>query len=211
MKLDRRSLLLYLVTDRSWLGEKSLVSQVEKSLNNGVTFLQLREKNLDDESFLKLAKELKELASRYNVPFVINDNIDIAIRSGADGVHIGQGDMPIEEAKKVIGEDKILGVSVGTVEEAIHAEKLGADYLGVGAIFSTKTKEDAQYFTLETLKSICESVNIPVVAIGGINKNNISSLKYSGIDGVSVISAILAQRDIVKSTYELKNICERIF
>lgn len=211
MKIDNRSLLLYLVTDQSWLGEDSLVSQVEKSLINGVTFLQLREKNLDAESFLNLASEMKELARGYNVPFVINDNIDIAIKSDADGVHIGQDDMSVEEARKIIGEDKILGVSVGTVEEAILAEKLGADYLGVGAIFSTDTKKDAGDVTFETLKNICESVNIPIVAIGGINKDNISSLKGSGIDGVAVISAILAKKDIPKATCELKDICERIF
>ncbi|MCY6372619.1 thiamine phosphate synthase [Clostridium ganghwense] len=211
MKLDNKSLLLYLVTDRSWLGDQSLISQVEKSLIEGVTFLQLREKNLDNESFLNLAIEMKDLACRYDVPFVINDNIDIAIKSDADGVHIGQDDMPIEEARKIIGKDKILGVSAGTVEEAILAEQLGADYLGVGAIFSTNTKKDAQNISFETLKNICESVDIPVVAIGGINKENILSLEGSGIDGVSVISAILAQKNIAKATYELKDICERIF
>lgn len=211
MKLDNKSLLLYLVTDRSWLGEESLVSQVEKSLINGVTFLQLREKNLEDKSFLDLAIEMKELAHGYNVPFVINDNIDIAMKSDADGVHIGQDDMSVAEARKIIGKDKILGVSAGTVQEAIQAEKLGADYLGVGAIFSTDTKKDAGDVTFETLKNICESVNIPVVAIGGINKDNISSLKGSGIDGVSVISAILAQKNIAKATCELKDICESIF
>lgn len=211
MKLDNKSLLLYLVTDRSWLGEDSLVSQVEKSLINGVTFLQLREKNVDTESFLNLALEMKALAQGYNVPFVINDNIDVAIKSDADGVHIGQDDMSVEEARKIIGKDKILGVSVGTIEQAIQAEKLGADYLGVGAIFSTDTKKDAGGVTFEILKNICEVVNIPVVAIGGINKDNISSLEGSGIDGVAVISAILAQKDIAKATCELKGISEKIF
>lgn len=209
LKVDNKSLLLYLVTDRSWLREESLISQVEKCLINGVTFLQLREKNLDDDSFLKLAIEMKELSRRYNVPFVINDNIDIAVKSNADGVHIGQDDMPIEEAKKIIGGNKILGVSVGTVDEAILAEKLGADYLGVGAIFSTSTKKDARNISYEALKEICESVNIPVVAIGGINKDNIEELRGSGIDGVAVISAILAQKDVAKSTHELKNICKK--
>ncbi|SKC76657.1 thiamine-phosphate diphosphorylase [Maledivibacter halophilus] len=211
MKVDNKSLLLYLVTDRSWLREESLISQVEKCLINGVTFLQLREKNLDDDSFLKLAVEMKELSRRYNVPFVINDNIDIALKSNADGVHIGQDDMPIEEAKKIIGGDKILGVSVGTVDEAILAEKLGADYLGVGAIFSTSTKKDARNISYEALKEICESVSIPVVAIGGINKDNIEELRGSGIDGVAVISAILAEKDIAKAANELKDICNKIF
>ncbi|WP_334293314.1 thiamine phosphate synthase [Maledivibacter halophilus] len=211
LKVDNKSLLLYLVTDRSWLREESLISQVEKCLINGVTFLQLREKNLDDDSFLKLAVEMKELSRRYNVPFVINDNIDIALKSNADGVHIGQDDMPIEEAKKIIGGDKILGVSVGTVDEAILAEKLGADYLGVGAIFSTSTKKDARNISYEALKEICESVSIPVVAIGGINKDNIEELRGSGIDGVAVISAILAEKDIAKAANELKDICNKIF
>lgn len=211
MKVDSKSLLLYLVTDRSWLGEESLVSQVEKTLINGVTFLQLREKNLNDKNFLKLAVEMKSLACRYNVPFVINDNIDVAVKSDADGIHIGQDDMKVEEARKILGKDKILGVSVGTVKEAVSAEKLGADYLGVGAIFSTDTKKDARNISEETLKEICESVNIPVVAIGGISKNNISLLKNSGIDGVAVISAILAQKDVAKAAHELKYICEEIF
>jgi len=211
LKVDNKSLLLYLVTDRSWLGDHSLISQVEKSLNNGVTFLQLREKHLDDESFLKLAIEMKQLANGYDVPFVINDNIDIAIKSDSDGVHIGQDDISIKEARRIIGENKILGVSVGTVEEAMFAEKLGADYLGVGAMFSTNTKGDARDTSIETLKNICEAVKIPVVAIGGIKKDNISLLKDSGIDGVAVVSAILAQKDIDKSTCELKGICEKTF
>ena len=211
LKLDNKSLLLYLVTDRSWLGERSLASQVEESLINGVTFLQLREKKLDNESFLKLAIEMKELAHGYNVPFVINDNLDVAIKSDSDGVHIGQDDISIEEARRIMGEDKILGVSVGTVEEAILAEKLGADYLGVGAMFSTNTKENTRDISFDTLKNICELVKIPVVGIGGINNENILSLEGSGIKGVAVISAILAQKDISKSTRELKDTCENIF
>lgn len=211
LKLDNKSLLLYLVTDRSWLGDHSLASQVEESLINGVTFLQLREKKLDHQSFLKLALEMKELAHYYNVPFVINDNLDIAIKSDSDGVHIGQDDISIQEARRIIGKDKILGVSVGTVEEAILAEQRGADYLGVGAMFSTNTKENTRDISFETLKNICESVTIPVVAIGGINNENILSLKGSGIHGVAVISAILAQKDISNSTRELKEICQNIF
>lgn len=210
MKLDRKSLLLYLVTDRSWVDDSSLISQVEKSLKNGTTFLQLREKNLDKEMFLNMACEMKNLANQYKVPFVINDDVEIAIKCDADGVHIGQEDMSIDVARKLIGWDKILGVSVGTVKEALFAEKKGADYLGVGAIFTTNTKEDALDINLKTLKEICESVKIPVVAIGGINKNNILLLKGSGVDGVAVISAILAQKEIENATSELKKLCQRV-
>ncbi|WP_373899779.1 thiamine phosphate synthase [Haloimpatiens sp. FM7315] len=211
LKIDSKSMMLYLVTDRSWLGEKNLINEVKKTLIEGVTFLQLREKDLDDESFLKSAIEMKKLAKKYKVPFVINDNIDVAVKCGADGVHIGQEDMPLNEARKIIGEDKILGVSVGTVEEAKLAEKLGADYLGVGAIFTTSTKKDARNISHETLKNICDSVSIPVVAIGGITKDNITSLEGSGVNGVAVISAILAQSDAAKATKDLKSICEKIF
>ena len=210
MKVDRQSLMLYLVTDRSWLGENSLIHQVEKSLKNGVTFLQLREKELDNDAFLKLAMEIKELAQKYTIPFVINDNVEIALESHADGVHIGQKDMGIHEARSIIGENKILGVSVGTVEEAIEAEKLGADYLGVGAVFNTHTKEDARNISKETLKAICESVKIPVVAIGGISNENILSLKGSRIAGIAVISAILGEKNIEKAPQELKILCKEI-
>ncbi|QZY55939.1 thiamine phosphate synthase [Crassaminicella profunda] len=211
MNLNKESLQLYLVTDSSWTQEKTLMEQVRESLEKGVTFLQLREKTLDHDQFLELAKEMKELADSFHIPFVINDNIKIALESHADGIHIGQKDMPIEEARKQIGKDKILGVSVGNVKEALIAEKLGADYLGVGAMFLTDTKKDAKNVPIETLKNICEAVSIPVVAIGGINKENILKLKDSGADGVAVISAILAKKDIKKVTCELKTICEKIF
>lgn len=211
LNLNKKALQLYLVTDSSWTKEKTLMEQVKESLEEGVTFLQLREKSLDHDPFLALAKEMKELSHSFQVPFVINDNVKIALKSDADGIHIGQKDMPIEEARKLMGEDKLLGVSVGNVEEALLAEKLGADYLGVGAMFSTDTKKDAKNVPIETLKNICEAVHIPVVAIGGINKENILNLKNSGANGVAVISAILAKKDIKKATKELKNICEKIF
>lgn len=210
MKLDKKSLLLYLVTDRSWLGDHSLLSQVENSLMNGTTFLQLREKNLDKEKFLSTAIQMKNLANRYNVPFVVNDDVEIAIKSGADGVHIGQDDMPISEARKLIGADKILGVSVRTVEEALFAEKCGADYIGVGAMFSTNTKTDARNVHMETLKNIFDAVKIPGVAIGGISKDNIVALEGSGISGVAVVSAILAQENIGQATRDLRDLCEKI-
>lgn len=210
MKVDNQSLLLYLVTDNRWLGDNSLESQVEESLKNGVTFVQLREKNIEYDRFLELARNIKQLTKQYKVPFVINDNIEVAINSGADGLHIGQEDMEVSEARGILGENKILGVSAQTVEQALKAEQDGADYIGVGAMFTTGTKNDADYVSLELLKKICNSVSIPVVAIGGINENNILQLKGSGIDGVAVVSAILAKNDIGEATKILKKLCKEM-
>lgn len=197
-------LLLYAVTDRAWLGNETLYEQVEKSLKGGVTFVQLREKKLDEESFLQEAIEIKELCKKYNVPFVINDNVDIAIKMDADGVHVGQSDMEAGDVRKKLGPDKIIGVSAQTVEQAILAEKHGADYLGVGAVFPTGSKDDAEDVPFETLKAICEAVSIPVIAIGGITKDNVKELAESGICGIAVISAIFASKDIEAATKELK-------
>lgn len=197
-------LLLYAVTDRAWLGNETLYEQVEKSLKGGVTFVQLREKKLDEESFLQEAIEIKELCKKYNVPFVINDNVDIAIKMDADGVHVGQSDMEAGDVRKKLGPDKIIGVSAQTVEQAILAEKHGADYLGVGAVFPTGSKDDAEDVPFETLKAICEAVSIPVIAIGGITKDNVKELAGSGICGIAVISAIFASKDIEAATKELK-------
>lgn len=195
------------MTDRTWVGERTLYNDVERALKNGVTFLQIREKNLSGESFLRSALKLKKLATQYNVPYVVNDDVDIAIASGADGVHIGQEDMAVVGARTKLGPDKILGVSVRTVEEALYAEKLGADYLGVGAVFSTTTKLDAADVSYETLSAICEMVKIPVVAIGGINERNVERLDGSGINGVAVISAILAKENIEQATeHSQKNV-----
>lgn len=210
MKLDKKDLLLYAVTDRSWLNGESLYSQVEKALIGGTTFLQLREKELKKEDFLKEAIEIKELCGKYQVPFIINDDVDIALKMQADGVHVGQGDMNPIEVRKILGEDKIVGVSVQTVEQAKLAQQQGADYLGVGAVFTTGTKTDAKDVSYETLKEICSCVDIPVVAIGGINKNNILKLSKSGICGVAVVSAIFAQSDIVSATKELKQLVKNI-
>lgn len=210
MKLDKKDLLLYAVTDRSWLNGESLYSQVEKALIGGTTFLQLREKELEKEDFLKEAIDIKELCGKYQVPFIINDDVDIALKMQADGVHVGQGDMNPIEVRKILGEDKIIGVSVQTVEQAKLAQQQGADYLGVGAVFTTGTKTDAKDVSYETLKEICSCVDIPVVAIGGINKNNISKLSESGICGVAVVSAIFAQSDIVSATKELKQLVKNI-
>lgn len=206
MKLNKEDLLLYAVTDRKWVGEKTLLQQVEESIKGGVTFVQIREKELDDSLFLDEAIKMKALCERYQVPFVVNDNVEIAIKSNANGVHVGQDDMEASNVRELIGKDKILGVSVQTLEQAIEAEKKGADYLGVGAVFPTNSKDDAAEVSLETLKIICQNVNIPVVAIGGINLNNINQLKNTGIAGVALISAIFANKDIESATKELKSI-----
>jgi len=205
MKCDKKSMLLYAVTDRTWLKEQNLATQVEEALNGGVTFVQLREKKLDYETFLKEAKRMKVLCEKYHVPFVINDNVEIAIASDADGVHIGQSDRKVSEVRAELGETKIIGVSAQTVEQAIRAQQEGADYLGVGAVFSTSTKLDADSVSFETLKSICEAVSIPVIAIGGISENNILELSGTGIDGVAVVSALFAKSDIKMAA---KNLCD---
>lgn len=210
MRLDKKDLLLYAVTDRSWLNGETLYSQVEKALKGGATFIQLREKDLDSEAFLKEAKELKKLCKEYNVPFVVNDNVDIAVKIGADGVHVGQSDMQAQDVREKLGKDKIIGVSAQTVEQALLAQKHGADYLGVGAVFSTNSKDDAVNVSHETLKAICEAVNIPVIAIGGIGKHNVMELSGSGIVGIAVISAIFAQPDIKAAAEELKGLTERM-
>lgn len=204
MNCDKKDLLLYAVTDRSWLNGETLYGQVEKSLKGGATFIQLREKNLDEEHFLEEAKQLKELCKKYNVPFVINDNVDIALAIDADGVHVGQSDMEAGNVREKLGPDKIIGVSAQTVEQAILAEKRGADYLGVGAVFPTTSKDDAAEVSHETVKAICDAVNIPVIAIGGISKKNVSELSNLGLCGIAVISAIYAQPDIEVATKELK-------
>jgi thiamine-phosphate pyrophosphorylase len=210
MKLDRKDLLLYAVTDRSWLRSKTLSEQVEAALNGGATFLQLREKGIDKESIYREAMELNVLCKRFKVPFVINDYVDLALRVGADGVHVGQGDMDGKTVRTLLGPDKIMGVSVQTVQQAKAAEEVGADYLGVGAIFSTATKSDATKVNLNTLKAICKAVSIPVVAIGGITESRIVELHDSGIAGVAAVSAIFAHEDIQTKTRDLKNICNEV-
>lgn len=203
MKFDRESLLLYAVTDRHWLDEESLYQQVEKTLKGGATFIQLREKDLDREHFLAEAIEIKELCRVYKVPFVINDNVDIAAEIDADGVHVGQSDMEAGNVRSIIGADKILGVSAQTVEQAKLAEQMGADYLGVGAVFATGSKDDADNVSHETLRQICEAVTIPVIAIGGITQENVNQLGDSGICGIAVISAIFGQKNIETATRQL--------
>ena len=199
-------LLLYAVTDRHWLNGATLISQVEAALKGGATFIQLREKNLDDEAFYKEALEIQKLCRNYKVPFVINDNVDIALEMDADGVHVGQSDMEADDVRAKLGPDKIIGVSAQTVEQAVLAEKRGADYLGVGAVFHTNSKADVAEVSRETLKAICDAVDIPVIAIGGISKENVSELAGTGICGIAVISAIFAEKDIKKATEKLKSL-----
>lgn len=206
MRLDKKDLLLYAVTDRSWLGEQTLYEQVEEAILGGATFIQLREKELDEAHFMKEAVEIKALCKKYGVPFIINDNVKIAREMDADGVHVGQSDMEAGDVRAILGEDKILGVSAQTVEQAVLAEKRGADYLGVGAVFHTGSKADAAEISHETLKQICEAVDIPVIAIGGIGVHNVKELKGSGICGIAVISAIFAQEDIREATAKLKEV-----
>ena len=211
MRVDKASLLLYAVTDRMWLHpEESLKDRVEEAIKGGATFIQLREKDIPFDDFVALAKEVKEVTHKYHVPFVINDDVEVALACHADGVHVGQSDMGVCEARKRIGEDKILGVSVQTVEQALLAQKNGADYLGVGAVFTTTTKSDADTVSLETLRAICQAVSIPVVAIGGIHKDNILKLKDSGVAGIAVISALFAQLDIFAAADELLNLTRRM-
>ncbi|MCI5504218.1 MAG: thiamine phosphate synthase [Eubacterium sp.] len=204
MNAKKEDLLLYAVTDRSWLRGETLYAQVEKALKGGATFIQLREKELNEEAFYQEAVELKKLCHQYKVPFVINDNVEIAKKMDADGVHVGQSDMAACDVRKILGEDKILGVSAQTVEQALLAEQMGADYLGVGAVFPTGTKTDAVEVDAETLKAICAAVKIPVIAIGGIKADNLSELSGSGICGIAVVSAIFAAEDITETTKELK-------
>lgn len=210
----KNSLLLYAVTDRTWLGKnfccETLCDAVLQAIEGGATLVQLREKELSEKEFLDEAFSIKEICTSKKIPLIINDNVKIAKETDAFGVHIGQSDMELKEARKILGAEKIIGVSCQTVEQALQAEKNGADYLGVGAIFSTSTKTDADNVSISTLKDICQSVKIPVVAIGGISLKNMSHLKDSGIAGVSVISAIFAQQDIKSATKELKASAEKL-
>ncbi|MBR4411873.1 MAG: thiamine phosphate synthase, partial [Firmicutes bacterium] len=197
MKFDKNDLLLYAVTDRAWLGPgETLAQAVEAALKGGTTFVQLREKQLDEETFLEEARQLKSLCEQYGVPFAVNDNVEIAMAVDADGVHVGQNDMEAGDVRRKIGPSKILGVSAQTVEQALLAQERGADYLGVGAVFATGSKDDADDVSHDTLQEICEAVDIPVIAIGGITRENIQQLAGRGLAGIAVISAIFAQPDI---------------
>lgn len=192
----KNAMLMYAVTDRAWVGRQTLLEQIEDALKGGATCIQLREKELSDEDFLAEAIEVRKLCTKYNVPFVVNDNVEVAVKSKADGIHVGQSDMEAGLVRQKVGPDVFIGVSAATVEQAVQAQKAGADCIGVGAVFPTATKADAADVPFDELKSICAAVDIPVVAIGGINKKNISNLKGSGIDGVALVSAVFAAENI---------------
>lgn len=208
MKCDKKAMRLYAVTDRAWVGRQTLYEQVESALKGGATCVQLREKELDDDAFLEEAIQICQLCRRYGVPFFINDNVDIAIKCKADGVHVGQEDMEAAQVRRKVGDDMIIGVSVHSVEEALEAVKHGADCLGVGAMFSTSTKTDVNVLPKEVLKDICEAVDIPVVAIGGIGKSNIAQLAGTGVDGVALVSAIFSADDIESECRLLRQMSE---
>ena len=210
MKCDKHTMLLYAVTDRAWPGRETLRQQVEDALKGGVTCVQLREKELDDAAFLQEAMELSALCRSYGVPFIINDNVDIAIQCHADGIHVGQEDMAAADVRAKVGPDMLIGVSAHSVEEAQLAVAHGADYLGVGAVFPTSSKSDVGEMSYETLKAICKAVSIPVVAIGGISGENVGKLAGSVICGVAVISAIYAAKDVKAAAADLKATVEEM-
>ncbi len=210
MRFDKSSMLLYAVTDRAFAKKQTLYEQVNSAIKGGITMLQLREKELSEAEFLKEAERIKPLCRANDIPFIINDDVDVAVKCGADGVHIGQNDMAAEKVRQIIGEDMILGVSAQTPEQAVKAEEAGADYLGVGAVFPTSTKSDALSVSYETLKEICASVSIPVVAIGGICAENIKELSGSGIDGVALVSAIFGAEDIERECEILKKLTREV-
>ncbi len=210
MRCDKRHMLLYAVTDRAWLHGQTLAQQVEEALRGGVTCVQLREKELDDGAFLREAEALLPLCRRYHVPLIVNDNVEVALACGADGVHVGQEDMAAGEVRRRIGEDKLLGVSVHTVEEAVEAVRNGADYLGLGAVFPTSTKTDVDQMSIGTLRAIRAAVEVPLVAIGGIHRGNIGQLAGSGVDGVALVSAIFSAADIQAACRELRRLSEEM-
>lgn len=210
MKCDKKHMLLYAVTDRAWVGKQSLSQQVESALKGGVTCIQLREKHLDDQSFFAEAMELSALCKKYGVPFFVNDNVEVAIRCKADGIHVGQEDMEAAQVRQKVGWDMMIGVSVQSVGDALAAVKSGADYLGVGAMFSTSTKADAAVLSKETLRDICGAVDVPVVAIGGIGASNISQLAGMGADGVALISAIFSAEHIEQECRLLRRLSEEM-
>ncbi|MBQ1994113.1 MAG: thiamine phosphate synthase [Lachnospiraceae bacterium] len=210
MKIEKNAMQLYAITDKSWLNGNTLASQVEDALRGGATFLQLREKNASKEEIIKEALEIKEICKKYNVPFVIDDDVDIAKEIDADGVHIGQNDASYKYARDILGDNKIIGMTAHNLEEALTAQNSGADYIGVGAVFNTSTKLDTIPMSRETLMQITSNISIPVVAIGGINENNILELKGSGVDGVAVISAIFSKEDITEAANNLLSLSKQL-
>lgn len=207
MKFDLR---LYAVTDRAWTGRQTLSEQLEEALAAGVTLVQLREKDMDEEAFLEEALQVRKLTDRYGVPLIINDNVAVALKCGAAGVHVGQEDLEAGQVRALLGPDKIIGVTAKTVEQALQAQAAGADYLGSGAVFGSTTKANARPMDLETLRAITQAVSIPVVAIGGIGRENIERLAGTGIAGVAVVSGIFAQENIGEAVKELRKKAERL-
>lgn len=210
MKCDRQTMRLYAVTDRAWVGRQTLPEQVEAALKGGATCVQLREKELDGTALLEEAKVLAALCRRYGVPLIINDNVEVALASGADGVHVGQDDLTVEQVRRLAGDRLIVGVSAHSVEQALAAQAGGADYLGVGAVFATATKSDAHVLPRETLAEICRAVDIPVVAIGGIGEDNLLQLAGTGVDGAALVSAIFSAPDIEGQCRKLRALSERM-
>ena len=197
---------IYLVTDRDLMSTETLEEAVEQALIGGCTLVQLREKDCSSLDFYNTAVKVKEIADKYKVPLIINDRLDIALAVDAAGVHVGQSDLPVPIVRKIIGKDKIIGISTGTLEEALQGQKDGADYLGVGAMYATGTKKDASPTSIEELKRIREKVSLPIVVIGGINKERVKDFEGIGIDGLAIVLAIIAQKDIAGATRELKNL-----
>ena len=210
MKCDKHTMLLYAVTDRAWVGEQTLYQQVESALKGGATCVQLREKQLGDADFLQEAIQIHALCQQYGVPLFINDNVEVALQCHAEGIHVGQDDMAAAQVRQRVGEGVMIGVSAHTVQEALDAVAHGADYLGVGAVFPTGSKDDADDVSYDTLKAICQAVSIPVVAIGGITQQNVEKLAGSGICGVAVISAIYAAKNIGQASKDLKAATEKM-
>ena len=210
MNFTKSYLKLYAVTDRTWLKGQTLACQIEEALKGGVTIVQLREKGLSTKAFVQEALAIKAITTRYNVPLIINDNVEVALLSDADGVHLGLDDMSVSKARTLLGPDKIIGASARTIERALEAESEGATYLGVGAIFGTTTKQDAKTITLDLLHSICLATAIPVVAIGGINEANLLQLKGLGISGVAVISSLFAKTDIYVAAQALSKLSQEV-
>ena len=204
MKFNENMLLLYAVTDQAWVGKQTLLEQIKAALKGGATIVQLREKKMDEDSFVEEAIQVRELCHKYNVPLIINDNVEVALKSGADGVHVGIEDVPVAEIRKHVSANFIIGATCKTVEQAKIAEAAGADYMGVGAVFPSPTKTNAVRITNEQLREIVSSVAIPAVAIGGISYDNVCEIKGSSVSGVAVVSAIFGAEDIEKATALLK-------
>ena len=204
MKLQKEKFLLYAITDKDCIGDRDFYREIENVLAGGVTILQLREKNSDTETLIAEAVKVKELCKKYNVPLIINDDVEAAIKSGADGVHVGAEDMAVAEIRNKVGSDIIIGATAKTVEQAKKAEAAGADYLGCGALFTSPTKKNAKPMTIDTLKEITSSVDIPVVAIGGLTYDNINIIENSGVSGAAVVSAVFAEEDVKSAASRLR-------